>query len=170
MNQPYSDLDVSTLYMLIGESVWQLQHLENALSTHTTLRILEWKKSQGIKINETHAMKSLGNQQKQVLGQLIGSAKKHGAIPKSLYMRFRDFLDERNWIIHKCVINEYLSLRNENNKTRLFNRINKFTIEARLLIKEVNSFNELWYVEKGYSLEESQRNAEKILSDAEKNN
>lgn len=170
MNQPYNVTDISTLYGLIGKSVWHLQHLELALSTYTALRILQKKRDEGIKIDETNAMKSLANQQKQVLGQLIGSAKEHGAIPKDLHARFRDFLDERNWIIHNCVIDEYLSLRNENDKTRLFCRIHEFAIEAHLLTGEINSFNELWYVEKGYSFEEAQKNAEKILSNAEKNN
>lgn len=168
MNQPYNYTDVPILYKLIGESVWHLQHLENVLSSYTTLRILQRKRDKGSKVNEADVLKSLGGQRNQVLGQLIGSAKEHGAIPENLHVRFGDFLDERNWVIHKCVVNEYLSLRNENDKNRLLDRIGEFATEANLLHKEIHDLFELWSTEQSYSLEEAYRNAGRLLSEAEK--
>ncbi len=168
MKQPYNHTDVTILYKLIGESVWHLQHLENVLSSYTTLSILQRKRDKGSKVTESGAFKSLNGQQKQVLGQLIGSAKDHGVIPENMYSRFSDFLDERNWLIHKCVVNEYLTLRNENEKKLLFSRIGEFAAEAKLLTNEMHGHLEAWFKEHGYSIEEAYENAERILSDAEK--
>lgn len=168
MKQPYNHTDVTTLYKLIGESVWHLQHLENVLSSYTALKILQRKRDKGSEVTETSAQKSLDGQQKQVLGQLIGSAKEHGTIPEHLHVRFGDFLNERNWVIHKCVINEYLSLRNDKDKNRLFLRIGKFVTEANLLTKEIHDLFESWFKEQGYNLEEAHVNAGRILSNAEK--
>lgn len=168
MNQPYNNTDVTTLYRLIGESVWHLQHLENVLSSYTSLRILQRKRGKGCKVTESGAQKSLDGQQKQVLGKLIESAKEQGAIPENMYERFSRFLDERNWVIHKCVVNEYLALRNEEDKNRLFARLGEFGTEAKLLTKEIHDLFESWFTGQGYSIEEAHKNAERILSNAEK--
>jgi hypothetical protein len=85
-----------------------------------------------------------------------------------MHERFSEFLDERNWVIHRCVLNEYLALRNEDDKKRLFVRIGEFAAEAKLLTKEIHDLFESWFKEQGYSFEEAHKNAERILSDAEK--
>jgi len=82
--------------------------------------------------------------------------------------RFDDFLDERNWIIHNCVINEYLSLRNMDSKQRLFKRIEAFVYEAITLRKEIHNLMESWYSDSEYDLNYAYSLAEKLLKNAQK--
>ncbi len=168
MKQPYTEKDVNTLYNLLGMSVWHLQHLENILTTFTTLVILHKKVKNGEKITEKDKEEFLQKQQKLTLGPLIGSSKKEKTIPKELYNRFEKFLSERNWVIHKCVINEYLSLRNEKNKEKLFERISNFANDAQALTKEMYILHESWFEKRGYNLKAAHMKAEKILNEAEK--
>ena len=168
MKQPYTENDVNTLYTLLGMSVWQLQHLENILTTFTTLVILHKKREKGIKITEKDIEKSLQKQQKLTLAPLISSSKNQKTIPEELYNRFEKFLIERNWVIHKCVISEYLSLRNEKNKEKLFKRINNFANEAKYLTKEIHILHKSWFEKCGYDLNAAHINAENILKEVEK--
>ena len=126
MNIPYTDEDVNYLFHILGQAVWYLQHLEKVLTTFNAFKILQRKRDKGIKVTKQLGHKVLGKQRGQTLGPLIGTAKQERTIPKKLMNRFDVFLEERNWIIHKCVINEYLSLRNAESKKRLFERISNF--------------------------------------------
>ena len=112
MNIPYTDDDVNYLFHVLGQAVWYLQHLEKVMTTFNALKILQGKRDKRIKITQKVAQEVLDKQRGQTLGPLIGAAKREKTIPKQLMNRFEEFLTERNWLIHKCVVDEYLSLRN----------------------------------------------------------
>ena len=167
MKQPYTEQDVNTLYNLLGMSVWHLQHLEKQLTTFVTLVILHKKKKNEKVITEKNAGEFLQKYQKLTLGPLIGLSKKEKIIPEELYNRFEKFLYERNWVIHKCVINEYLSLRSEKNKKLLFTRIRNFANDGRDLTEEMFRLHKSWFKNCGYNLKEAYIKAEAILNNAE---
>ena len=168
MNMPYTDEDVNYLFQILGQAVWYLQHLEKVLTTFNAFKILQRKRDKGLKVIKKIGDKALEKQQGQTLGPLIGTAKREKTIPKNLMNRFDDFLEERNWIIHKCVINEYLSLRNVDSKQRLFKRIEAFVDEAIELKREIHNLMESWYSDSGYDLNDAYSLAEKMLQNAEK--
>ena len=82
--------------------------------------------------------------------------------------RFDDFLEERNWLIHKCVVDEYLSLRNVTLKTKLFKRIERFVDESIALRREVHNLMESWYLSSGYNLDYAYSLADQMLKNAGK--
>jgi hypothetical protein len=168
MNKPYTDEDVNYLFHILGQAVWYLQHLEYVMTTFNAFKILQRKRDKGIKINKKVGDKVLEKQRGQTLGPLIGTAKREKTIPKNLMDRFDAFLKERNWIIHKCVINEFLSLRNMDSKQRLFKRIEEFVNEAISLKKEIYNLMESWYSDTGYDLNYVYSLAGKMLKKAEK--
>ena len=168
MNTSYTETDVGELYSLLGESIWNLQHLEIAVTTFTAMKILQRKRDKGTEITEDVGERVLNKQRRQTLGPLINAAKRERIIPNDLIERFDLFLKERNWLIHKCVVNEYLSLRNKKNKEDLFSRILVFSTEAQSLKKEIYKLLERWYEQKGYDLEHAYKLAEKLISNAEK--
>ena len=168
MNIPYTDEDVNYLFHILGQAVWYLQHLEKVMTTFNAFKILQRKRNKGIKVSKKAGQKVLEKQRGQTLGPLIGTAKREKTIPKNLMNRFDGFLGERNWIIHKCVINEYLSLRNVNSKKQLFKRIEAFVDEAIILRREIHNLIESWYVDSGYDLNYAYSLAEKMLGNAEK--
>ena len=168
MDIQYTDEDVNHLFHILGRAVWYLQHLEKVLTTFNAFRILQRKRDKGTKVTKKVGYKVLEKQQGQTLGPLIGTAKREKTIPKNLMNRFDDFLEERNWIIHKCVINEYLSLRNMDSKQRLFKRIEAFVDEAITLRREIHHLMKDWYSDSGYDLNYAYSLAEKMLENAEK--
>ncbi|MHC1605401.1 MAG: hypothetical protein ACXQTP_05485 [Candidatus Methanofastidiosia archaeon] len=168
MNIPCTEEDVNYLFHVLGQAVWYLLHLEKVMTTFNAFKILQRKRDKKIKITQKMAQKVLDKQRRQTLGPLIGTAKREKTIPKKLMDRFDDFLEERNWIIHKCVVDEYLSLRNVNSKNKLFRRIERFVDEAKALRREIHNLMESWYVISGYDLDDAYSLAKQMLKNAEK--
>ncbi|HHT9123145.1 MAG TPA: hypothetical protein ACFYEF_09795 [Candidatus Wunengus sp. YC63] len=167
MNTPYSENDVDLLYRLIGKAVWHLQHLENALTLFAAMKRLQ-KVRDSKKISEKEAYEELEKQRKKTLGPLIESAKREAIIPDKLLDRFDKFLDERNWLIHKCVINEFLSLRNSSARSELFSRIDNFSEEATSLRNEIYTLLKTWFQSNGYDINKAHAIAETMLKNATK--
>lgn len=166
MDRSYSEGDIQELYTLIGGCVWQLQHLENTVTTYTALKIMQRKREKGTKITKEVGETILSKQRKLNLGPLISSARCESTIPEKLLNRFKNFLDERNWLIHKCVVDDYLSLRNEIKKQMLFNRLVTFVEEARGLNNEIHALMESWYIETGYDLDYAHNLAEHTINES----
>ncbi len=140
------------LYRLIGESVWFLQHLEKSLTAFVAIKKLQKVRKKGTNFDEQVAYAELEKQQKKTLGPLIKSAKNETIINENLIKRFEIFLEERNWLIHKCVINEFLSLRNINDRSKLFSRIKLFSQEAIDLNTEICNLLTTWFQSNGYNI------------------
>ncbi len=168
MDAPYTEQDIGILYGLIGKAVWNLQHLENVVVSFTAMKILQAKRAKGWKVTEGNMAKVIEKQRHQTLGLLIGTAKSHKTIPPSLASRFDVFLEERNWLIHRCVVDEYQSLRNEMEKQRLFRRIATFSEEAIALRNAIHNLFEQWFVDLGYDLGAVHAQAEQQLNNSEK--
>lgn len=168
MDIPYTQEDVKRLFHLLGRAIWFLQHLEKAVTTFNAMKKLQRKRDKGQKITKEMAKEALTRERAQTLGPLIATAKRERTIPAQLMNRFDDFLKERNWLIHKCVIEEYLSQRGSDSKTRLFMRIEKFIEETIALRHETHMLMESWYVSAGYDLESAYSLVESILREAEK--
>lgn len=168
MSTPYKQEHVDQLYLLIGKAVWHLQHLENIVASFTAFKVLQAKREKGKWLRQTDVARVLGKQKGQTLGPLIGNAKAHKTIPPHLAKRFDVLLDDRNWLIHNCVTDEFLSLRNETERQRLFQRIGKVSEDAIALQSEVHGLFEDWFTELGYDLGESYALAEELLNNAER--
>ena len=167
MNAPYTQEHVDQLYRLIGKAVWHLQHLENVIASFTAFKVLQVKREKGKRLRQADVERVLVKQKGQTLGPLIGNAKAHKAIPSHLEKRFDVFLDERNWLIHNCVTDEFLSLRNQAERQRLFQRIDGFSEEAIALQNDIHGLFEDWFTELGYDLGQSYAIAEALLKNAE---
>jgi len=163
----YFETDIQTLYNLIGQSVWHLQHLENVLSMVTAMKILQKERDRGSKVTEDICLRALEKQRGFTLGPLISAAKREQTIPSILLERFDHLLQERNWLIHKCVINEFLSLRSATRKQVLFDRISSFVDETIALKNEINEILEKWYESVGYDLDYANQIAKETVREAE---
>lgn len=168
MSLPYTEEDVNYLFLLLGKAVWYLQHLEGVMTTFNAFKILQRERDKGIKITKKTAHHILKKQERQTLGPLIKKAKKEKTIPRNLMDRFDNLLDERNWIIHKCVIDENLALRNVKTKNKLFRRIDSFVEESQNLKHEIYNLMKSWYVENGYDMDYAYSLADDMIKNAEK--
>jgi hypothetical protein len=108
------------LYTLLGESLCNLQFLEDALSHSIALK-------KDIKvpysIPREQGDKLVREYRKLTLGQAIKLAKQEGLYSDSLLAELQNFLLERNWLIHRSV---YENIDQENvilGKDKFFTRI-----------------------------------------------
>ena len=85
-----------TLYCCLGESLYAVQILEDALSHAIVL-----KKTEPYHKNEADTL--LKEQRSYTFGKAISIAKEESLLPKPLEIELSEFLKERNWLIHKSI-------------------------------------------------------------------
>ncbi len=165
---PYNEDDVSELYRLIGRGVWHLQHLENVLASFILLKKLQKDKKSGTKISQSVLEAAQAKEREKTLGPLISSGKSEKCFPNELSEKFDSYLVERHWLIHKCVIEEFLALRNVNAKLALFTRIDNFANTSIHLQNELSSLFETWFTENGYNIDRAYAIADQNMANAER--
>ncbi|MCB1563299.1 MAG: hypothetical protein KDJ75_06975 [Alphaproteobacteria bacterium] len=92
----YNQKVAITLYTLLGKAVWTIQHLEDALN-----RVIIIKNPEAN--TKTKADEILKSYRKLPLGRAIERAEKEQTFDDGLQERLKDFLQERNWLIHHCM-------------------------------------------------------------------
>ena len=85
-----------SLYCFVGESVCAVQHVEDALSHSIVL-----KKTKPPLRSEADQL--LGKHRSYTLGNAIKIAEQASLYPESLQQELKEFLSERNWLIHKSI-------------------------------------------------------------------
>lgn len=85
------------LYTLLGESLYAVQILEDALSHAIVLKKTEPdQKKEADVLLEKH-------RSSYTFGKALSIAKKESLLPKPLENELSEFLKERNWLIHKSI-------------------------------------------------------------------
>lgn len=126
--------DEINLYCLIGEALCMVQHLEDALSHSITLK-KEVKKPYSMPLKKANEL--LEKYRFYTLGQAINLAKKEIIYPESLLQDLGIFLSERNWLVHKCMLQNRDDMYSGTDKHKLFHRIKNVTEKARILLQSV---------------------------------
>lgn len=130
-NKPASQQELS-LYCFVGESVCAVQHVEDALSHSIVLKKDKKRiKSEGDQLLEKH--------RSFTLGKAITLAEQASLYPESLQQELREFLSERNWLIHKSIAHGRDEWDLNVSREQLFCRIKAITTQAQklqLLIEE----------------------------------
>lgn len=86
----------TTLYTLLGAAVWSIQHLEDALNTAIAIKNPK-------ATNRTEGDKIRNSNRELPLGRAIGRAEKEKTFDKDFQKKLKDFLKQRNWLIHRCM-------------------------------------------------------------------
>lgn len=85
------------LYARMGEAVCKIQILEQALSHSITVKL-------NPDVNESDANVFLSKQQSLTLGTVVKLASKEGAYSYKLQKALEELLAERNWLVHKAML------------------------------------------------------------------
>lgn len=112
--KPASQNEIN-LYCLIGEAVCMVQILEDALSTSITLK-KEVKKPGAIPLEVANKLRE--KYRSYTLGNAINLIRNENLFSESLQESLKNFVLERNWLIHKSIQNENETL-SESNKRRI---------------------------------------------------
>lgn len=142
--------ELGILYQLIGEGVWQLQNLEDAL--HSCITVKRDLKTRG-SVSSQEAMLLLEKNRAQVLGKSVKYAKEAGIFNQKLQDRLEKFKEERNWLIHRSVHEKREDLYVDKTRFSLMERIKRFSNEALQLQKLVAQELEDFVLSQGISKE-----------------
>lgn len=125
--KPASEQEIS-LYIFIGESVCMVQHLEDALSHSIVMKKVE-------RHLREEADKQLEKHRTYTLGNAINKAEKSRLYPEPLLKELRDFLSDRNWLIHKSIAQGRDEWDLNVSREKVYTRVNNITTQAQNLIQ-----------------------------------
>lgn len=122
--------EVASLYYLIGEAICMIQHLEGALSVSITLKkdVLY-----PYRIPKEEADNFLKKYHSFTLGKAIKLARENRLYSDILYRDLEKFLEERNWLVHKFIIDSLDDMYVASTRDNLFHRIKAISNKAKTL-------------------------------------
>jgi len=136
--------DVASLYYILGEALCMIQLLEDALSHSITL-----KKDVRVPYSMPKAAAAVFLQKNRSLtfGQALKMAKKYKLCSDILLDRLAVFLAERNWLVHKCLIENIDNMHEALKREQVFYKIktifNTANILQRAVEEDLMHFSEL---------------------------
>jgi hypothetical protein len=122
--------DEITLYSFVGEALWKTQIVEQALNHLITLKMNPDK-------TKEKADESLKQYQSYTLGKAIKLAVKENLYSLSLQDELNVFLEQRNWLVHKAMLESQNDLNTENKKEELFDKIKSISNKAESIQLEI---------------------------------
>lgn len=122
--------DEITLYCFIGEALCKVQIVEQALSHSITLKMNPAE-------TKERADEFLKQQQSYTLGKAIKVAIKENLYGLSLQDALNAFLEQRNWLVHKAMLESLNDLKSENKKEELFHKIKSISDKAESIQREI---------------------------------
>lgn len=112
-----------TLYCYIGEAIWKIQIVEQALSYSITLKM-------NPEATKEKADEIIKRYQSYTLGYAIKIAKKENLYDSSLQDELNIFLDQRNWLVHQAMAENCHGKNWEIEKEKLFQKIKSISDQA----------------------------------------
>ncbi len=125
--KPASQQELS-LYCFVGESVCAVQHVEDALSHSIVLKKTKPRlRSEADQLLEKH--------RSYTLGKAIKIAEQASLYPELLQQELREFLSERNWLIHNSIAQGRDEWDLNISREKLICRIKAITTQAQKLLQ-----------------------------------
>lgn len=116
------------LYCLVGEALTMVQHLEDCLSHSIII------KTNPRNTPKMRADKILEGYRAYTLGKAISVAKDKALFSASIQQELKDFLKQRNWLVHRSIAHHRNDLLSEIAGKNLVQRIRSITRSAKTLL------------------------------------
>jgi len=126
---PANDNEI-TLYCYVGEAIWKIQAVEQALSCSITLKM-------NPAATKEQADKVLKQHQSYPLGRAVNIARNEKLYESSLQDELYKFLDQRNWLVHKAMAESHHDKNWENEKEDLFKKIKSISDKAESIKRKI---------------------------------
>lgn len=151
-----SEDELSLFFSLIGQGIWYLQHVENALNTFLTVKgdIKEIRS-----VSKDEGEKMLSKHRRNTLGTSMRIAKEKNVLGEELMSALNTFKEERDWLVHRSMNGNGDDLYLNKDRQALFERLDEFVEQARGLQKMIAKELEDYVVGKGVSREWIRRRA-----------
>ena len=143
-----NEQELPVFFGLIGEGIWYLQHVENALATCLTVKG-EIKEIGSVSAEQ--AERILSKHRKNTLGTSLRLAEEKGILSDDLMLALRAFKEERDWLVHRSLNDNGDDLYLDSARRAVIERLEKFGEQARQLQRLVAQELENFVVSKGAS-------------------
>ena len=125
-----ADQDEITLYCYMGEALFKIQVVEQALGHSITL-----KKNPNEK--KERADEFLKQQLSYTLGIAIKVVIKENLYILSLQEELKEFLEQRNWLVHKAMFEGRNALNTNNKKEEFFKKVKAISNKAESIHRAI---------------------------------
>lgn len=122
--------DEITLYCFVGEALWKIQIVEQALSHSITLKM-------NPAATKESADEFLSQHQNYTLGMACKVATKEKLYDSLLQDELNAFLSQRNWLVHKAMAESQHGLNWVSKKEELFQKIKSISDRAESIQREI---------------------------------
>jgi len=140
--------ELPVFFGLIGQGIFYLQHVENAL---TTCLVLKGEIKELGSVSEEQAETILAKHRKNTLGTSLRLAEEKEVLSKDLMLALREFKDERDWLVHRSMHENGDDLYLNSSRQAILERLERFSEQARNLQRLIAKELEDYVVGKGAS-------------------
>lgn len=140
--------ELSIFFSLIGQGIWYLQHVENALATCITVKGEIKELGQA---NQQQADQILAKHRRNTFGTSLKIAEEKKILSDQLMVALQDFKKERDWLVHRSMNENGDNLYTDDGIYSVLIRLNTFLETAKSLQKLVAKELEDFVVSKGVS-------------------
>lgn len=146
MRRQINSEELQVFFILIGESIWFLLNVEEALNNYIVLK-KDVKVPGAVPFDQAEAL--LTKQRKNTFGKSLKIAREAQILSEELQQRLDSFKDERNWLVHHLMHKHHEDLYLDETRSALMNRLSAFSDEAQILHRLVETEMENFVVAHG---------------------
>ena len=115
------------LWKMMGRGLWGVQNFESSMVTYIVLLLCP----KGTPAQKAYDL--LEKHNKKTMGQLLNKLKEHRKLPEDFEERLNNFLNERNWLVHRLNRENHTDLYNPNKFNSLIARLDFINNESKAL-------------------------------------
>jgi hypothetical protein len=151
--------ELQVLFTSIGEGIWHLQNVEDALNTYIAVK-RDIKVRASMPADQAKAI--LTKHRKNTLGASLRISREAAVLSPPLQKVLEEFKEERNWLVHRLVYGHREDLYVDDTRFELVGRLKKFSENAILIQKLIAKELEDYVVAQGISRDRVYRDAERV--------
>jgi hypothetical protein len=148
-----NEYELGDFYRRIGSAIWHVQYLEDVLVNFLCLKTVHERRCSGQTVSMPDAEALISEKRKVTLGPLIESCTSRKIIQQKNRARFDAFKIERDWLVHRSMIESGDDLYHETTREAVFDRIAAIQEEARSLGSVVFQDLQSWVASHGVDLD-----------------
>jgi hypothetical protein len=145
--------ELADFYRRIGAAIWHLQYLEDILVNFLCLKTVHERRCSGDTVSMPAAEALIAEKRKLTLGPLIESCTSRKIIRPENRARFDAFKIERDWLVHRSMIESGDNLYLETKRNAVFSRVAAIQEEARSLGAVMFQDLQSWVASHGVDLD-----------------
>ncbi len=164
MRRQITASELHDLYHAIGGALWYLQYLEDVLVKFLATKALHARRAGGAAVRMRDADEVIARMQRTMtLGKLIQDGGAEGVIRNECLERFRAFKVERDWLVHRSMVENGDDLYLDATREAVFGRIEAIRNEAASLKQIIVEDLESWMAAHGIDVAAAQRQGEQEI-------